>query len=108
MRSRGELLLGALAGALTACTHTIDIRYTRPAEVNLREIKQIAIGEISGEGAAALEGDLGEAIFNSGRFTLLDRRHTQDILQEISFSASGLVDETTAARVGKLFGASAL
>jgi len=98
-------LLGVLSAA---CTPHLRVPYWRPAEVNLRDIKQIAVGGVYGYGGDALEPELSQAIFDSGRFTLVDRAHTLQVLQEVSFQNTGLVDDTKAAQLGKLFGAAAL
>lgn len=109
---RKRLLLGGVVAALgaltTACNPSLRVEYWRPAEVNLREIKRIAVGGVWGYGADEIKPELEQVIFDSGRFELVDRTHTAQILAEIGFQNSGLVDEAQAAQLGKLFGAAAL
>jgi tetratricopeptide (TPR) repeat protein len=101
------LLVSSLLGA---CTPTITIPYWRPAEVNLRTIKNIAIGGIYGpvEEVMQIESNLSEAIFQNGRYQLIDRSKTSQILAEISFQNSGLVDDSQASKLGKLAGVGAM
>lgn len=101
----GALLLLAV---LAACNPAIRVPYQRPAKINLRGVNQIAIGGIYGQGGDVLYTDLGQAIFNSNRFQLVDRQNTERLLAEIAFQNSGFVSESQTAQVGKLFGAGAL
>ncbi|MDR1899021.1 MAG: DUF4384 domain-containing protein [Treponema sp.] len=41
----------------------------------------------------------------SGRFTMVDRRNTARIQEELRFQAEGLVDDESAQRIGRLYGA---
>jgi len=60
--------------------------------------------------------DAGEALYDyagmvlmrTGRFTVVDRAQVDNLLKEQEFSYSGLVDPSTAARLGKLLGAEAV
>jgi tetratricopeptide (TPR) repeat protein len=98
--------------SLMGCAYkTIQVNYMRPAEVNLKGIKQIAIGGVYGYGpyevaASSMKGQLEEAIFNSGRFTLVDRSRTQQVLGELALVNSGIFDTTKAPQLGKLLPAS--
>jgi Curli production assembly/transport component CsgG/Tetratricopeptide repeat len=98
--------------SLMGCAYkTIQVNYMRPAEVNLKGIKQIAIGGVYGYGpyevaASSMKGQLEESIFNSGRFTLVDRSRTQQVLGELALVNSGIFDTSKAPQLGKLLPAS--
>ena len=48
---------------------------------------------------------LADALFNSGRFIVLEREHIKDVIDEQDFGASGRVKTETAARIGEIEGA---
>lgn len=112
---RNVLLVGgAIAlGFLGACTPKVSVNYMRPAEVNLKGINQIAIGGIwggpqYGVAAQSMKGQLEEAIFNSGRFKLVDRSNTSKVIGEIALSQSGFMETSSAPKLGQLLPASVL
>ncbi|MFH1352756.1 MAG: CsgG/HfaB family protein [bacterium] len=80
----------------------------QPAEVNLKNFKKIAIGDITGTGAENFTDELTQALFNCDRFEVLDRQNLDRIMKEHHFDLAGVVDETTAAQIGKFIGAAAL
>lgn len=57
---------------------------------------------------AVLYDHAGLALMRTGKVALVDRVEVDRILQEQQFSASGMVDPGTAARLGKLMGAEAV
>ncbi|NVM23187.1 MAG: hypothetical protein HWN68_15555 [Desulfobacterales bacterium] len=93
---------------LTGCAPSILVPVTRPAEVNLRGLNRIAIGEITGTGGQEIAGVLTSKLFESANFEVLDRANLDRILKEQSVSLSGAMDEETVAKIGKLVGAAAL
>jgi len=86
----------------------LRVPVTKPAEINLADIDKIAIGEITGNGSAILQDQLTTALFQSGRFELLDRQHLDKIFAEHNLTYSGAIDEATAAEIGKMLGSAAL
>ncbi|MDH5650120.1 MAG: CsgG/HfaB family protein [Gammaproteobacteria bacterium] len=58
-----------------------------------------------GEGMSAM---LADALFNSGRFIVLEREHVKDVIEEQDFGASGRVKKETAAAIGEIEGAELL
>lgn len=86
----------------------LKVPVMRPAEVNLSHFHKIAIGEITGKGSQDLSDDLTQALFNSGRFEVLDRQHLDKLLKEHNLTFSGIVDQTEASRLGEFIGAAAL
>lgn len=93
---------------LIGCITYLRVSVTRPAEVDLKGFKRIAIGEITGEKGIDFAEELTQALFESGKYEVLDRTHIDGILREHKLSLSGIVDDTTAAQIGKYLGAAAL
>ncbi|TGL88352.1 DUF4384 domain-containing protein [Leptospira congkakensis] len=52
-----------------------------------------------------LVAELRSALINSGKATVVDREKTEQALDEIAFGKSGLVDRTTAPKIGRITGA---
>lgn len=96
------LALGAIA-----CAPTIMVTRERPAEINLRGIKQIAIAEISGSGGDEIEGLVTEQLANSNRFVVLERSHLDKVLKEQGLSMSTEFKEGDL-EIGKVLPAAAL
>jgi TolB-like protein len=64
-------------------------------------------GKPSGLGTYLAE-ELTLRLFRTGRFRLVERKQMDKLLAEQKFQASGLIDEASAARLGRLAGAGAL
>lgn len=94
-------------GIILSCAPTLRVPVTRPAEINLKGIDKIAIGEIMGTGSADLQEELTMALFESQRFEVLDRQHLEKIFEELKLTFTGVIDENTAVELGKLLGSSA-
>lgn len=70
---------------LASCsTRHFQVSYLRPAALNLKGSQKIALGGITGKGAAALEPEIFQAIFETGRFSVLSSAQTRKLLQENS------------------------
>lgn len=63
-----------------------------------------ASGGSSGVGQG-MSDMLADALFNSGRFIVLERENIKDVIEEQDFGASGRVKRETAARIGEIEGA---
>jgi tetratricopeptide (TPR) repeat protein len=103
-----NILLGAglLLLALTGCRPRVTISYTKPAQVDLKGIKRIAVGGVLGPVAhipesVIIKTDLESAIYNSGRFELVEKKLTADSLTRIGFVYNALFDETSASKLAK-------
>lgn len=92
---------------IVSCAPTARIPVIRPAEIDMKGIRQIWIGEIEGNAGQALADRLTGLLFESRHFRLVDRANIDKILQEQNLGLSGVVDEKTAVEVGKILGASA-
>lgn len=93
---------------LSGCATTIRVPVTRPAEINLRGINKIAIGEIKGDGGQTIADLLSSKLFESQKFEVVDRAHIQQVMAEHKLNKSGIVDEKTALQLGKYVGAAVL
>jgi tetratricopeptide (TPR) repeat protein len=98
---------------LAACTPHLKVPYWRPAEVNLRTIKEVAVGGVFVVGgdpyiASSFQTELIQAISDSGRYTVVDQAFTRDILAQVAYQNTGLVDASKAVEIGKLLGPKAM
>jgi len=105
IKSIAIFLLGSVL--LYGCaTQSLKLSVIRPAEINLKGFDKIAIGDIEDQngGLSAHSKDISDkitsALFDSKRFEVLDRQHLGTLLKEHNFTASGLVDDKTAAELG--------
>ena len=104
-----------LAIVMAGCgTSSIYINVKRPAEINLKEYRKIAIGDIvdqrgrKGGHAKDMADEVTSVLFTSGQFEILDREHLARVMDEHSLSETGIIDESTAAEIGKIIGTAAL
>ena len=103
------LLLVVLALFCEGCGPTIiKVPITKPAEINLKGIKKIAVGDISGFMGRDFADELTTALFNSGRYEVLDRQNLYSILKEQNLSWDGITDPEQSAQLGAVIGAAAL
>lgn len=95
-------------------TTAMMITVKRPAEVNLKDYKKIAIGDIvdaSGRVSAHakdVSDGLTSTLFSSGFFEVLDREHLKRVIAEHNLNVSGFIDENTASQFGDLVGTAVL
>ena len=95
-------------------TTSMMMMVTRPAEVNLKNYKKIAIGDIvDADGSVSrhaqdIADDLTTSLFDSETFEVLDRQNLQSIMTEHKLSTTGIIDENTASELGKVIGAAVL
>lgn len=96
---------------LSGCATKIRINMLQPAQYHEASLtKAVAVLPFSGpegrEFAAELESVLsGIGIDDKQYFTLVDRASIDKVISEMKFSQSGLVDEKTAVKLGRLVGA---
>lgn len=86
----------------------IAVEVMKPAELDLGPVRKLAVSDFQGPGGSALSNKLVTKLFEGRRFEILERSHLARILDELALSQSGVVDETTAAKVGKAAGVDAL
>jgi len=108
-----EMILIIMITVLTlcGCATKIRINMLQPAQYHEASLtKAVAVMPFSGPGgrefAAELESVLsGVGIDDKQYFTLVDRASIDKVISEMKFSQSGLVDEKTAVKLGRLVGA---
>ena len=93
---------------ISGCATWVPVKVLRPAEVNLKGINKIAIGEISGPESHSLVEELRSKLFDTKRYELVEREKLDAILKEQNLSMSDLADEGSAAKLGKILGAAAV
>ncbi len=100
---------------IVACgTTALYLTVKRPAEINLKGYDKIAIGNIVNPNgtidkyANDVADEITTVLFSSGRFEVLDRNHINQLIKEHQLAKSGLIDETTAAELGKFIGSAVL
>lgn len=104
------LLLLFLAGCATS---TFYFTVKRAADINLKGYDKIAVGDFTGgsdlekERGNDVRSEITTALFKSSLFEVVDREHIDRIIAEQKLDNSGLIDEKTAAEVGKVIGAAA-
>lgn len=103
------LILGVVTAFIgCAMQEKIVVPITKPAEVNLKGIDQIAVGDITGFKGDDISDKITTALFNSGRYEVLDRDNLNNILREQSLSMVGITDPEASAKLGKVLGATAI
>jgi tetratricopeptide (TPR) repeat protein len=76
-----------LAVGAMACSHQSYATRTRPAEVDLHDVKRIAVSEISGEGGSTLESEITQGLVQSQQFDVLNSSDFERVKKETSFNA---------------------
>lgn len=91
-----------------AATTKVIVPVTRPAEIDLRGIDKIAIGKIQGRGRREIEDLLTTRLFESGKFEVLERQNLERLMKEHRLKFIGIIDKSTAVKLGKMIGAATL
>ncbi len=112
---RKPLIIGTLLFAvmfLLSCSMTsqIVVKVQKPAAIYLPGVKKIAIADFSGpdRSGSQIATMVQSMLMSTHYFDIMERSELRRILEEQNLGLSGVVDETTAARVGKLLGVDAL
>lgn len=111
---RPPLLARASCGAslllCAACASApVRVPVLRPAEVNLASYPSLAVGGLGGRGdTRALADGLEQALSNSRRFQVVERRKVSDALRALELTPADVADPANATRVGRLISAAAL
>lgn len=97
--------------AVSGCATKVKINMLEPAKYHeaalIRTVSVMPLSGTEGEQfAGELEGVIGSIRIKGEKFfTLVDRRSLNNVLSEMKLMQSGLTDQATAVRVGKLIGA---
>lgn len=102
------VLLFGFALHTIGCGSSTKVAVMKPAEINLKGIDKIVIGDISGNSGQDLTNALTSELFNNNKYEVLDRANLDQVMAEHRLSASGVMDENTAVQLGNIIGASAL
>lgn len=110
------LIVASFCGALffSSCKPSIVLTVKRPAEINLKDYKKIAMGSIVNSNGQAdqhsmdIADNLTTKLFDSKTFEVVDRQNLQKILDEQKLGQSGLVDESSAVEIGKIIGSAVM
>jgi curli biogenesis system outer membrane secretion channel CsgG/SH3-like domain-containing protein len=124
LETSGAKFLGSLFGAKEAGTKTEVTSPTAGPDINqvteeaydgpkariavARFVDKTGSGWYDGKFGDGMADQLTTALFNSGRFILLERQLLSEVLQEQDLGASGRVRASTAARMGEIEGAELL
>jgi hypothetical protein len=97
---------------LISCgTSKVLLTVKRPAEINLKNFKKIAIGNITGGNgnhATDVSDGITSRLVQANTFEVLDRQNLQKILDEHKLNMTGVVDQNSVAELGKIIGSAAL
>ena len=102
----GLLLTSFLAPAQAA--KEVKLSRTIPSEVNLSNVKRIAVTSLSSDPRDRITNTLGALLQATGQFEILERSQLDALLAEHNFSISGMVDESSAVEMGQILGVEAL
>lgn len=97
--------------AVSGCATKVKINMLEPAKYHeaalIRTVSVMPLSGTEGEQfAGELEGVIGSIRIKGEKFfTLVDRRSLNNVLSEMKLMQSGLTDQATAVRVGKIIGA---
>lgn len=86
----------------------VNFKRKTPSEINLSNIKRIAIVRIENDKNNRIANTLGSSLQNTGAFEILERSQLERLLQEHNLSLSGTIDESSAGQIGAVLGVEAL
>jgi hypothetical protein len=98
---------GAGAGSADADDEIKSVRLL-PSAVNLSHIERLAILPFQGRQGDRVGNPIGVRLQETGQFQIVERAQLDHLLAEHNFTVSGLVDESSAADVGRIAGVEAL
>jgi tetratricopeptide (TPR) repeat protein len=99
------LILPVISILLFGCGPSLSIPFTKPAEINLKGIKKIAVTAIDGQGGTDASDYLTEQLLENNRYEVVDRQNLEQIFREHNLTFSGAVDQQTAVKYGQMLGA---
>ena len=110
IRAVGFCVLTIVAALLSGCVTTVNVPVpvTMPAEIDMSPYKRIALAEIKENLGSDFSDHLKQDLLRSGRFEVVDRERLDQILKELRFSQSDIVDSRKSPKLGKLIGAAAI
>lgn len=86
----------------------ISVEVTQPAEFSIPGVRKIAVTPFRGRSGEAVCNALTAKLFEGKAFSIMERAEIDRIMKEHNLGVEGIVDEATAATVGKMAGVDAL
>lgn len=88
----------------------IKIKFNRkvPSEVNLSDIKRIAVVHIENDHSNRIANTVGAYLQDTGEFEIFERAQLQRIMAEHNLTVTGTINESSAAEIGEMLGVEAL
>ncbi|MEK6795021.1 MAG: tetratricopeptide repeat protein [Spirochaetota bacterium] len=105
--------IAALLLTLGGCA-TTEVFFTvkRPAQISMRGVKRMAMGNFTGNNAAhvnKLIARLESSMIDSKAFEgVIDRKHMADVLKEHNIQLTGMFNEKSVAQIGKFIAAAGI
>jgi len=101
------VLTGQFGGCFSFIPRTakIQIKYLKPPQLDIGKIRRIVISPFEGQGGMSVSNRLMAKLFEGRYYTILEREKVDALLKEMGLSERGIVDQTTAAQIGKALGA---
>ena len=93
---------------IVGCAPHAKVPITRPADINLSKYKKIVVSRLDGNLGDQFGDLLTSKLFEANTYEVLDRENLDRVMTEHRFNLSGMVDSSTAVKMGKFLGASAL
>jgi hypothetical protein len=106
--SVAALALMLVASAAAAKDTPISVDVMKPAEFSIPGVRKIAVTPFKGPNGQAVCNSLTAKIFEGKAFSIMERAEIDRIMKEHNLGMEGIVDEATAAQVGKMAGVDAL
>ncbi|RPI95687.1 MAG: hypothetical protein EHM32_05165 [Spirochaetales bacterium] len=106
MKNKLALIIALVWIGSTACS-TIDIAITNKVDVN-KKLNKVAVFPFDVKGAGwgdEFSDSISHCFFKTGRVEVVEREALERILKEQNLSMTGLIDDKSAVKVGKLLGA---
>jgi curli biogenesis system outer membrane secretion channel CsgG len=112
MRRRIFVILCAADSVLVSCASQskVTVQVQKPAAIHLSGVRKIAVVDFQGpdRSGSQIASMLQSALVNSQFYDIIERDKIQQVLAEQKLGMSGVVDDATAAEVGKLLGVDAM
>ncbi|MDH5464998.1 MAG: tetratricopeptide repeat protein [Thiovulaceae bacterium] len=93
---------------MTGCSSMAKVAVTKPAEINLKGINKVVMGNIWGNKGYEMQDAITDKLFASEKYDVVDRATFDRITRQQNFSLGRDIDEVQAQRVGNVLGTSVM
>ncbi|MBN2104991.1 tetratricopeptide repeat protein [bacterium] len=97
---------------LLACSSTsrVNVQVMKPAEIHLTGVKKLAVVDFQGPGRSGsqIATTMQSLLLQKQQYDMIERDRLKQILDEQNLSMTGVVDEASAAEIGKVLGVDAM